>query len=608
MLVVINGVRQFETYPWSDVLAKGTWNDLLSYTWYDVYVEENGTLMINPQPKVNHTVDKRSTAVFTLLDIGATQHFKKGQELKIYSDDEGLIFGGYVDSSQEDLVSARDVIKHSVTGVDYHYLAEKRTVAKAWQNTTIETIVNYVLDQYLEAEGVTLGEIQVAGPVTQYIANYIQVNEVLDQMAERAGFIWFISEQKRLYFVERGRFAADWDLEETATFAVDDAISGLTVTHANPEYRNKQYIIGVWEETDIQTEYAPGDGLTTSFPVQYKLGAEPTIYVSLDGADYIEKTVGIKGKDTGKDWYWAKSDQIISQDASATALTANDTLKVVYTGLYQIVVVSADFAEISDRQSVEGEESSGIVESVRSDTSLSSREAALEEANSILDIYAMDGKKIEYTTTKSGLSAGVLQHIKITKHDVNDDCLISDVTFRYNGIDYYDITAFSGPVEDSWEDVFLKMSEVHKKAANPDDVSTSDVLLVLITFSKTWTAIESPNIWQVVYADGTEDATEVWLPCFEDTDRIKYLVLKKNGVEVYRMYRTDQTTTSSSIVTTFIIPSGSANVAVDEAVLVGGDTATLTAGTGIEVESHEFIYTKNSLESLQLQFTSNKWA
>ena len=57
------------------------------------------------------------------------------------------------------------------------------------------------------------------------------------------------------------------------------------------------------------------------------------------------------------------------------------------------MVVTSDFAEIIDRQTVEGAESSGIVENVRSDTSLSSRIAALEEANAILDVYAMEGKK-----------------------------------------------------------------------------------------------------------------------------------------------------------------------------------------------------------------------
>lgn len=609
MLVTINGVNQFDTYTWQDVLNLGTWQDVLPYTWYELYVEENNILMESPTPEVDLSVDKRCTASFTILDIGATKHFKKGQEVEIYSPNGYKVFGGYIDSSSEELVSGRDVIKHTVSCSDYHYLADKRTVAKAWQDTTVEIIVNYVLDQYLEAEGVTLGEIQAGGTVTQYIANYVQASDVLNDMAERAGFIWFIDEFKRLYFVDRNSYDAEWDLIETNDFLVEDALAGVHVTHANPEYRNKQYIIGTWEETDEQTEYAKGDGQTTSFPVAYKIGEEPKIYVSVNGGDYTLKTVGKKGIDTGKDWYWAKNDQIVSQDSSATALAATDVLKIVYTGLYQIVVVTSDYSEIADRQTVEGSDSSGIVENVRADSSLSSRTAALEEANAILGVYAMEGKKIEYTTTRDGLAAGVLQHITLSKHDVDDDCLIGNITFRYtNGQDYYDVTAYTGPVEDDWEDIFLKLANTQKKSSNPDDVSTSDVLLVLITFTKTWTAIETPNIWQVVYVDGTEDATEAWLPCFEDGDRIKYLVLKRNGNEVYRMYRTSQTSTSDSIVTTFIIPSGSANEAVDQAVLVGGDTATIDSGTGIEVETHSFIYTKNSLESLQLQFTSNKWA
>lgn len=609
MLVTINGVNQFETHTWQETLDIGTWGAVLPYTWYDLYVEENGILMESPTPEVVHSVSKRSTANFTILDIGALKHFKKGQEVEIYANAGYKVFGGYIESCTEKIVSGRNVLKHDVTCVDYHYLAEKRTVAKAWTETTIETIVNYVLDQYLEDEGVVLGEIQAAGDITQYIANYISAAEVLDAMSERAGFIWFIDEYKRLYFIDQTSYDADWNLIETADYAVEDALNNITVTNANPEYRNRQYIIGTWENTDTQTEYAKGDGQTTSFPVAYKIGDEPDIYVSVNGADYVQKTVGKKGIDTGKDWYWAKSDQIISQDSSATALASTDILKIVYTGLYQIVVVTSNYSEIADRQTVEGADSSGIVENVRSDTTLSSRDAALEEASAILDVYAMEGKKIEYTTIRDGLSAGTVQAIKITNHDVDDDCLIGEIVFRYtNGQDYYDVTAYTGPVEDSWEDVFLRLSNSQKKSASPDDVNTYDALLVLITFTKTWTAIESPNIWQVVYADGTEDASEVWLPCFEDTDRIKYLSLRRNGNEIYRMYRTSQTSTSNSIVTTFIVPSGSANGEIDQAVLIGGDTATIDEGTGIEVETHAFSYTKNALESLQLQFTSNKWS
>ena len=125
MLVTINGVNQFSTYTWQDVLNLGTWQEVLPYTWYDIYVESNNILMESPTPEVNLSVDKRCTASFTILDIGALKHFKKGQEVEIYSTVGYKVFGGYIDSSSERLISGRDVIKHSISCADYHYLAEK---------------------------------------------------------------------------------------------------------------------------------------------------------------------------------------------------------------------------------------------------------------------------------------------------------------------------------------------------------------------------------------------------------------------------------------------------------------------------------------------------
>jgi hypothetical protein len=37
MLVTINGVNQFSTYTWQDVLNLGTWQEDLPYIWYDIY-------------------------------------------------------------------------------------------------------------------------------------------------------------------------------------------------------------------------------------------------------------------------------------------------------------------------------------------------------------------------------------------------------------------------------------------------------------------------------------------------------------------------------------------------------------------------------------------
>lgn len=607
MLVTIDDVKMFTTHTWGEVSAS-TWGAMLTTTWGATLLDTNEIILHTPTPKISHSVDKRSTASFSILDPLGSYHFDKGEEVEIWDEDGGKIFGGYIDSVTEELYKNNTALKHSISCVDYHYLADKRIVAKAWQNTTIETIVNWVLDSILETEGVTLGLIESAGPVNQYIANYVTASDVLDDMKNRAGFVWWIDEYKRLYFVNRGTYNADWDLEENANHILDDAISGLSVSNGNPEFRDKQYLLGATEYTDEQTEYSVGDGETTSFVVGYPIVEEPEVWVSINGAAYVEKTVGIKGKDTGKDWYWTSGDNTILQDSSATELTSADKIKIVYVGTYTIVAVSTDFAAILARQAVEGAESSGIVESVKSNTNVIGREAALEECNALLETYAIIGKKVTYTTTRYGLAVGVLQHILFSKHGLDDDVLIANMDISYqHGRNFYEITAYTGAIEESLEDIFLRMSIAQKKAANPDNISTSDVLLVLLTFVKNWTAIETPNIWQTVYADGTVLPGDAWFPCFVDTDRIKYLVLKNNGTELFRMYRTSQTSTANQIVATFIIPSGQANFEVDEAVLVGGSTATLTAGTGVEVETHSFPYLKSSLESLQLQFTSNKW-
>ncbi|MFA5409929.1 MAG: hypothetical protein WC343_14240 [Bacilli bacterium] len=53
MLVIINGVNQFDTFTWQDVLDLGTWQEVLSYTWYEIYVKSNNILMESPTPETS---------------------------------------------------------------------------------------------------------------------------------------------------------------------------------------------------------------------------------------------------------------------------------------------------------------------------------------------------------------------------------------------------------------------------------------------------------------------------------------------------------------------------------------------------------------------------
>ena len=607
MYIIIGDNYIFDTDIWSDVTE--TWAEAASLTWVEFSgFEPNGKLLLNPAPTIHHAIEERSTAEFSIIDVLGEYHFDKGEEVQIFASEDGnLLFGGYVEESSEEIISSNNIIKHEISCSDYHYLSDKRIVAKAFTNTTIHAAVDWILDNVLAEEGISIGSIQTSDNLTQYVADYISATEAIDDLAEMAGYTWWISEDKKLYFVDRGTYAAAWDLEETSSYVITDALEkSVKVTNGNPEYRNKQYIKGAKATTDTQTEYKAGDGSTQSWALAYELSEEPEIWEKIGIADYVQKTVGIKGTESDHDYYWSTNDNTINQDFSASALTSSDKIKIIYKGLYPVVAVSANFGEIISRQAIEGDESSGIVEAVFSDSSLTSMDSAMERANALLDHYAEMGKKIEYQTTRSGLSAGVLQGIKITKHNIDDECLIGSIDIEADSLyDYYTVNAYTGPVDDDWTKIFLKLKKYQQSTENVN-VGASNVVLVLQTFTKTWTSIESPNIWQPsTYVTLPGDS---FFPCFDPDDRIKYIALYYGGHELYRMYRTSQTSTTSQIITTFIIPSQDANDTFDQVKLFGGSSASLTEESGLCVGTYSWSYTKNSLESLQKMFTDNKWS
>jgi hypothetical protein len=378
------------------------------------------------------------------------------------------------------------------------------------------------------------------------------------------------------------------------------------VFETNPEYRNQQFIRGGSARTSLQTEYKKGDGEASSWAVGYRIAAEPTVSVSLSGGAYVAKTMGIKGVDTGKDFYWSANDQVILQDGLGTRLTSADTLKIEYYGLYQVILSSADYIEILDRQTVEYT-TSGLNDSVRDNPLITSQDAGLAEANSLLDHYAEIGTKVTYSTTVPGLEVGTLQHIYSDIHNLDDDFLITQIekcpqfyedNAPQTALTLYNVQAVSGPVEDYWTKVFLQMN---KGVAGASIANSTSVVLIL----KSYSGVATGDIWDYVVADGASDLDDSEVPSYEAGDEITYVSMWKSGVEKFRKYRVSQSGSADTgkFITTFIISSEECNLEWDTLKLYGGDTATSTFGTGDVIYSVSNSYTKNSLEALQMVFT-----
>jgi hypothetical protein len=395
---------------------------------------------------VEDRIEERSVCDFVVMDTTAQYRFYKGQSVTVTDIISGLtLFGGFIDEVEEVQLSGTSALIHTISAVDNHYLADKRIVALAVADAHAGEIVRDILTDYLSIEGITEGEIQLGDTVSKCILNYVTAADALDELAERAGFTWWIDAYKRLYFCDRATISAPWAITGA------DALEGsIVVTRGNPNYRNRQIVIGGMAKTILQTEYFSGDGQTRTFALNYIV---KEIYsIKVNG---ITKTVGERGG-SGYDWYYADEQDSVNQDASAVVLTSSDVLEVKYYGLYDIITVWEKPSEVYGRAAAEG--SSGYVEAIHYDTAIDSEDMADEIATTKLNHYAEIGNKLTFRTLRHGLKAGHLASVSFPEHALSAQMLIMGVEITEEDAQiWYDVEAIEGPVEKSWTDIFAEM-------------------------------------------------------------------------------------------------------------------------------------------------------
>ena len=103
---------------------------------------------------ISGSIGERSTCSFTIVDIDGSKHYERGMNVEVKNQDGLLEFAGIIDSSVEKSIAGVGLF-HEVTCVDWHYLADKRIVARYYENMKTGKIVKNLVDDYLADEGVT---------------------------------------------------------------------------------------------------------------------------------------------------------------------------------------------------------------------------------------------------------------------------------------------------------------------------------------------------------------------------------------------------------------------------------------------------------------------
>src|SRR5579859_237373 len=344
-----------------------------------------------------------------------------------------------------------------------------------------------------------------AGPtVVSLVSAYGYCSDVLDALVQKAGggWYWQIDQQKRLWLQSQAvatpaPFVATEDMMERGT---------IQVTHGQPQYRNKQYMLGGTAQTSTQTETRQGDGKATAFTMSYPFSnTVPT--VTLNG---VSQTVGSKTANTGSQWYFAPGDPVLAQDSSGTKLVSTDTLQVVYVGQFPNVAVSQDDAAIAAQLAREGNVGTGIVESAVIDTTLTSLSQSFQAASGLLSKYATTQDSIVFLTSQFGLAQGQLLTVNVPADGLNNEAMlieaitISDVgpNSAEIGTLWYSVTAINGPTGNTpatnWPKFFKNLGQQATQIIGAITVGQSQTLALLNTVTETWAWTES--VTETVYA------------------------------------------------------------------------------------------------------------
>ncbi len=445
---------------------------------------------------VDTRIEERSTASFTIKSpviakVGFTYPFpivfdnwlypQRGEPVEIFDTEEARVFSGFISSSDGFRIAPTGGFYTDIQCMDNHYLADKRRVAESYTSKTCGFIVTDIYNKYLAVEGVGIGSIEAGPTLIEAVFNYVRTSDAYDALAEKAGKIWYIDEDKNLYFVDRDVTPALW----SATGA--DMIKGSSrLSGGNPMYRNRQYIRGGRDITGLQTETFSGDNVTLAFTVGYPINSTPV--VTVDGGN---QAVGIKGIDDAvtppvKDCYWSKGDAVIVFDTASKPGVGVDNIVIKYYGQYDILVLATDEGEIATQKAIEG--TTGFVDDIADEPKLDDKEAAFDSGEAKLAKYGVDAIRFHYDTLGTGLRAGQTQVITYSAFGLDaEEMLIESVRFRGMGTELlHQVTAIQGPEMGSWAQYFKRLASQKEEVFDKLNVGSVQVLIILVKRAETW--------------------------------------------------------------------------------------------------------------------------
>lgn len=369
----------------------------------------NKTLVINDELN-----DKVNTCNFRLQDLSG-DGAPVGDDEIIITVNGVRYFGGLVARVTMAQLGPSELV-YDVECVDYTRLLDRRLVATSYQDMTAKEIIESIVEEFAEGEGITTHNVSEGPEIASISFNYVQISQALRQIAEATGRHWFIDYNKDIHYTPVQQNRAPFIIDSTS-----NEQQRLKLLKDNSTIKNRVFVRGGLERSDtpiVEEVVADGDQR------QFLLAEKPHDLVVKQGG--VVKTLGIKFIDDAGafDYLVNFQEKYVECGTNTTTPTNGTVMTFEYQYDFPILVSVEDNDSIVE---------SGLHEFVIIDNQISSTQEARDRAGAELTDFADQLIEATYDTEFAGIRSGQYQRITLTEQNVDDDYIIKSVRSRSLG-------------------------------------------------------------------------------------------------------------------------------------------------------------------------------
>jgi len=333
----------------------------------------------------------------------------------IVNDGSTRIFGGAITTvtKKTEIVNYVDF---EVECTDWSFYLDRRLVLERFRNRTINYIIDFILDKY-DTDGFTMVNVQGEQAIGSISFNRITISEAIQKLADATGFSWYVDYNKDIHFFPKNAEPAPFNLTDTSNNYIWNS---LEIEDSITQIRNAVFVEGGEERGNERLEEFTATGTLEErsyYRLAHKFAETPT--VTVNGSP---RTVGVEflSDDASFQCMWSFQEKYVRfTDGNIPAV--NDDVAVEGIPLFPVVVRVQNPPSIADF---------GLWEFVIRDTSIQSRNEALDRAQAELQAYSRGVVEASFNTYTPGLKAGQVIRINSPIRGVNESFLIQQVTYQ----------------------------------------------------------------------------------------------------------------------------------------------------------------------------------